>query len=132
LRQLPLSLTVDKSGFKSKALDEQRCAPSSASNKVQCGSIFISAGNTHYDVVGIDFQAFPRLLGTYLDRPLVDKTGLSGRYDLQLQIDGNFNIALDASALSNALKEQLGLKLDSSKGPVEMLVIDSAQRPTVN
>jgi len=67
-----------------------------------------------------------------LDRPLIDKSGLSGLFDI------NFLWApLDASddrpgqvILITAAQDQLGLKVQPAVGPVEQLVIDSAERPT--
>jgi uncharacterized protein (TIGR03435 family) len=59
--------------------------------------------------------------------PGIDKTGLKGTYD--------FTLAWDEDAgpsLSTALREQLGLRLESAKVPVSYFVIDSAQRPTAN
>ena len=67
-----------------------------------------------------------------LDRPLIDKSGLSGLFDI------NFLWApLDASddgpgrvILITGAQDQLGLKVQPAVGPVEQLVIDSAERPT--
>jgi uncharacterized protein (TIGR03435 family) len=67
-----------------------------------------------------------------LDRPIVDKTSLKGNYDFKLEWNPDEN---DPSGLSifTAIKEQLGLRLDSAKGPVVVLVIDHADRiPTAN
>jgi uncharacterized protein (TIGR03435 family) len=73
-----------------------------------------------------------RELGTVV----VDKTGLAGTYDFSLNWksdrNGNFNTtASDASlpSLSTALQEQLGLKLEPQNGPMQVLVIDHAERP---
>jgi uncharacterized protein (TIGR03435 family) len=77
-----------------------------------------------------------------LDRPVVNKTGLSGRYDFDLtwapdesQFGGDVPVAsADAPSppLFIALQEQLGLRLDATRGPVDALVIDTAERPTAN
>jgi uncharacterized protein (TIGR03435 family) len=81
-----------------------------------------------------------------LDRTVVDKTNLSGRFDLRLQwtpgvgesrLDPGGNplqSAADSSGVSifAAIQEQLGLKLESRKGPVEMFVIDRADKPSAN
>jgi uncharacterized protein (TIGR03435 family) len=73
-----------------------------------------------------------------LGRNVVDKTGVSGRFDIHLQWtpdqarDGADSVASDASAVSlfTALEEQLGLKVESSRGPVAVVVIDHVERPT--
>jgi uncharacterized protein (TIGR03435 family) len=77
-----------------------------------------------------------------LDRPVVNKTGLTGRYDFDLewtvdetQFGGEIKPpAGDAAAppLFLAVQEQLGLRLEATRGPVEALVIDKAERPTAN
>jgi uncharacterized protein (TIGR03435 family) len=75
-----------------------------------------------------------------LDRPVVDKTGLSGRYDFKLAWTPNESqfggIAPPESPestepdLFTAIQQQLGLKLEATRGPVEVLVIDKAERPS--
>ena len=72
-------------------------------------------------------------LSRMLDRPVVDETRLPGAYRFELTWDPNSGsvsrAADDRASLFTALQEQLGLRLDSRKGPVEFLVIDSAERP---
>jgi uncharacterized protein (TIGR03435 family) len=70
-----------------------------------------------------------------IDRPVIDRTGLGGTYDVDLRFAASSlgAAAADAPALPSiftALQEQLGLKLEPARGPVEVLVIDSVQRPT--
>ena len=78
-----------------------------------------------------------------LDRPVLDKTGLTGKYDFNLEWtydDRQFDrrllpIKSESSGkpdLFAALQEQLGLRLESSKGPVPVIVIDSVQKPSEN
>ncbi|ADW70497.1 TIGR03435 family protein [Granulicella tundricola] len=77
-----------------------------------------------------------------LDRPVVDKTGLTGRYDFDLewapdetQLSGDIPAAPADSPsppLFTAVQEQLGLKLEETKGMVNALVIDGAHRPLEN
>jgi uncharacterized protein (TIGR03435 family) len=77
-----------------------------------------------------------------LDRPVVDKTGLAGRYDFDLewapdesQFGGEVPVA-SADAPSppffTAIQQQLGLKLEATRGPVDTLVIDTVERPSAN
>jgi uncharacterized protein (TIGR03435 family) len=68
-------------------------------------------------------------LSQNLDRAVIDQTGLMGLFDLDLKWD--FSPA-DAAAtgLFTALAEQLELKLEGQRAPVEVLVIDSVERPT--
>ena len=80
-----------------------------------------------------------------LDKPVVDQTGLKGRYDFRLELPvGILSFSLappspDAplpdpkgTPFINALREQLGLKLVSSRGPIRKLVIDHAEPPSGN
>jgi uncharacterized protein (TIGR03435 family) len=77
-----------------------------------------------------------------LDRPVVDKTGLTGRYDFDLewapdetQFGGEI-IAAPADSqdlpLFTAIQQQLGLKLEATRGPIQALVVDTAERPSAN
>jgi len=73
-------------------------------------------------------------------RPIIDKTNLSGTYDFVLKFAPVQNLTAGGDpgaesagpSLFTALEEQLGLKLESAKGPVEVLVIDSVSRPSEN
>jgi uncharacterized protein (TIGR03435 family) len=77
-----------------------------------------------------------------LDRPVVDKTGLSKRYDFEIewapdetQFGGDGPKAsadTPSSPLFTAIQEQLGLKLVATKGPVDALVVDKVERPSAN
>jgi uncharacterized protein (TIGR03435 family) len=85
--------------------------------------------------VAVPFGTFVKALSLGLDRPLIDKTGLTGSFDIRLEWTPDLNpgdaVTGDASgpSLFTAIQEQLGLKLESAKGQVEMVVIDSAQKP---
>jgi uncharacterized protein (TIGR03435 family) len=77
-----------------------------------------------------------------LDRPVVDRTGLTGRYDFDLdwapdetQFGGEVPVApADAQAppFFTAIEEQLGLRLEATRGNVQALVIDHAEAPGAN
>jgi uncharacterized protein (TIGR03435 family) len=63
-------------------------------------------------------------------RIVVDRTGLTGSYDLDLRwTPDEFETS---SELITALREQLGLKLEATRAPVEVIVIDKAERPSEN
>ena len=90
---------------------------------------------------GVAMSDFARNLGPFTGRPVVDKSGLTGVYDLDLTWtpdqgppgpEGTAAAAPssgDGVSLYTAVQEQLGLKLEAQRGPVDVLVIDSAQRP---
>ena len=75
-------------------------------------------------------------LSRVLDRAVVDSTGLSGAYDFVLDYtpdDPRYSDSAGAQSVFTALQRQLGLKLESRKGPVDVLVIDRVERmPTAN
>ena len=78
----------------------------------------------------------------YDDRPVIDKTGLTGYYDFTLTYQLEFPPGFDKSnfppevlarpSIFDALRDQLGLKLEAQKGPVTYYVIDSAEKPAAN
>lgn len=98
-------------------------------------SLWLGAGGT-------TMSSLAQLVTSYAGRIVVDKTGLAGDFDLVLQFaptgglstnpGGNaVPVAVEESpSLFTALQEQLGLELESQRGPVEYLVIDSVEQPT--
>lgn len=77
-----------------------------------------------------------------IDRPVIDRTGLIGTFDFALEWSqqihfvgpppSNFHPDPDGPSLATALAKQLGLKLESTKGPVDVLVVDHIEEPTPN
>ena len=118
-----------------------------ANGRVACGLLVSqAAGSASLRGGGQLMAEFARSLGEYVDRPLVDRTGLTARYDLELQFTadrsalvgapppGGLSATVDSdiAPLPTALLEQLGLRLEATRGPVEVLVIDRVSRPTEN
>jgi bla regulator protein blaR1 len=118
--------------------------PPQAGAPMQCG-IRIGPGNMA--VGGSPMTQIATSLAMFAGRIVVDKTGLAGNYDFTLswtpdQMPGAGQrppgapepppIDPNGPSLFTAVQEQLGLKLDSQRGPVAMLVIDRAERPTEN
>jgi uncharacterized protein (TIGR03435 family) len=76
---------------------------------------------------------FVLIMQFFLDRPLVDQTGLTGRYDMKLTYsDGDTQSADAAPPLFTAIQEQLGLRLQATKADTDVLVIDHIEQPTAN
>jgi len=86
-------------------------------------------------------QNFSRLLG----RTVVDKTGLTGKYDISMEWNPDVSQAPQmpgappspssepgGPSIFTAIQEQLGLKFEAQKGQVETIVIDRAERPSAN
>jgi uncharacterized protein (TIGR03435 family) len=91
--------------------------------------------------VSMEYLAFT--LSRWTDRAVIDRTGLPARYDVNLQFlpdaartatpeGGGPGISPDCADLPAALPKQLGLRLESAKGPVQFLVVEHAEKPTEN
>jgi uncharacterized protein (TIGR03435 family) len=94
----------------------------------------------------VDIASLTRILSLHSHRPVTDKTiGLTGKYDIKLRFvpeDGQVEMPGGPTTLEapdplgpdlvSAVKDQLGLKLQSGKGPVEIIVIDHIERPSGN
>lgn len=160
-RELPVyALTAAKNGFKLPAPKEVSCVsfppgtpPRYVPGKVDCGYVPLLQESTGLRMEGskVHMADLIRELALVLDRPVLDRTEFTGEFDLNLSFTpdealmglpgfgrpgdpGGSRIETDPN-LPNvfaALEEQLGLKLVPAKGPVEVLVIDHAERPTAN
>ena len=91
---------------------------------------------------GMPISTFPQMLSNMTGRLVLDRTGLTGNWDFMLKFAAEQRgqpppgerplpaIDPDAPSIFTALQEQLGLKLESTKAPVEVTVIDSIEHPT--
>jgi uncharacterized protein (TIGR03435 family) len=78
---------------------------------------------------------FAQVMQLMVDKPVVDQTNLSGHYDFVLQWTPDSLRATptdSAPGLFTAVQEQLGLKLEATRAPTDVFVIDAATRPTQN
>lgn len=98
----------------------------------KCGGY--SWGGKELSGTGVQLAELASMLTDSVDRPVVDKTGLSGRFDFKLHWTPEEATVYDAASPSifTALQEQLGLRLESQRGPVEMLVVEHVEPPTEN
>ena len=131
-----------------KGPHKMKASETPAGDPQQRGMMRIGRGQA--SLQGTNMAGLVQLLSQQLGRPVIDKTGIEGRFDVELrwtpepgQGGGPFGGAPpppEAIAQSDnsgpsiftAIQEQLGLKLDSTKGPVEIMIIDSATKPTEN
>ncbi|HET9192656.1 MAG TPA: TIGR03435 family protein [Vicinamibacterales bacterium] len=104
----------------------------------RCAALFFnSTSGAHWSLRETTMTQFAeRLVGSF-DRPVLDRTGLDGSFDIDLTYSADNPVvdtsnAPNAPSLITALREQLGLRLESTKAPVEVLVIDRVQTPTEN
>ena len=106
--------------------------PRSADGRILCGL------QTQGDTViagGYPMSEFQRFLTGQTQRVVIDRTGLAGAWDFELTFappDVTVAVSpdLNAPSLFTALQEQLGLRLDATRGPAEVLVVDRIERPT--
>jgi len=130
-KEIPVyALVVGKSGSKVQAAKEE-------------GGIFV--GRSSITAKGATFTKLVIALSRLLDRPVLDETQMAGNYDFKLHYDqGSVGLPYNAPGVARpesdgmepsiftAVQEQLGLKLDPQKRPIEVLVIDSIERPSGN
>ena len=95
------------------------------------------AGNNRLIAQGVPVGTLQAHLAWQLRRTILDETGLSGTYDFTLQLPNGIPLGIDnptppesyEPALSSAIEQQLGLKLEPRKASMEVLVIDHVEKP---
>jgi uncharacterized protein (TIGR03435 family) len=105
----------------------------------------IRAVRGRVDASAIGIEQLAGVLSRLVDKPVVNRTGSSGKYDVTLEFRPDFQAAFntapepfeatadpDAPSIFTAVQEQLGLRLESTRAPIDVLVIDRAERPTEN
>jgi uncharacterized protein (TIGR03435 family) len=151
-KELPVyNLTGAKGAFNPPAPQEGGCVPMDPTappprGSLPCGVPRIGMSGV-IDAAKFSTAQLVMTLATVLGRPVIDHTGFTGTFDIHLNFTPDTSTqGLPGGALGaappesdptrpnifDALQEQLGLKLTSSKGPVEVLVIDHVERPTAN
>ena len=135
-KELPVyAVTVGKNGPKLSKAD-----PAGKGTQMSMGRGQLKAKKA-------SIEQLAKLLGNQLGRTVLDKTGLAGDFDFELTwtpdvtgplgpkeggVDGPPPVDPGGPSIFTAIQEQLGLKLESQKGPVEILVIDSVERASEN
>jgi uncharacterized protein (TIGR03435 family) len=93
-------------------------------------------GGGHWSMRAETMDQLARRLAGELERPVINRTGLEGPFDFDLTFVSSVAVVaggpLDAATLIPAARDQLGLRLESSRGPVQVLVIDRVEAPTEN
>jgi len=123
------SMTVAKGGAKlAKSAGDPNGLPDGSENE-NGGQVWMRMTNESISDLAME-------LTYYLDRPVVDQTGMSGRYDFQLKwTNDDSRVPTDGTAaplVFTAIQEQLGLKLEPVREPTRVLVVDALERPTAN
>jgi uncharacterized protein (TIGR03435 family) len=97
-------------------------------------------GRGHIVATNASMDRFAEILSRQMDRPVVNRTGLNGVFNLTLQWtpDGtrpakaDDGAAIEGPSIFTAIQEQLGLRLRAQRVPIEVLVIDHAEKPVAN
>jgi uncharacterized protein (TIGR03435 family) len=160
-KELPVySLTAAKSGLKLEPPKEGNCRtfdptappPPPGSALPPCGRLMITmSSTTEMRGAKVPMAELVRILSNMLDRSVIDKTGFTGTFDVHFEFNREAVPGLpgsgaasvpsdpgfpapdpDAASIFTVLQEKLGLKLESTKGPVEVMVIDRLEKPTAN
>lgn len=116
-RELPVYALVVKSAGKLTPSGDADVAGMNTNNK---------GGVSQAKATATSMELLAGYVGNRLGEIVVDQTGLQGRYNFTLQWSE------DSPSLTTALREQLGLSLESRKSPMKVLVIDSISRPSEN
>ena len=110
--------------------------PATSNGAPACGFSMSGAGPGLELLMGArPLSALAGSIGSSAGRVVVDKTGLKGNYDMTLNYapQAGADVAPgDSPNVFTALQEQLGLKLESDRAPLKILVIDRIERPTEN
>jgi uncharacterized protein (TIGR03435 family) len=149
-------LSVGRGGPKLRSFTEGSCTPYSPfeSTPLQAAQKYcrglISMVTSSAELQGGTLDEFSGQLETILERPVINKTGITGRFDIHIEFsregtklaafpliqpNGGLSTPSDPTgrpSIFTELQDQLGLKLEPGKGPVEMLIIDQLERPTEN
>jgi len=89
-------------------------------------------GKSRISVTRITLDQVAGMVGKQMGRIIQNKTGLRGYYDLTLEWDPDQTADSTVPSIFSALQEQLGLRLESQKGMVDVLAIDSAEKASKN
>jgi len=95
-----------------------------------CGLMSVSPGSLQATSVRMDFLT--QVLSRLLKRKVFDKTGFSAEFDVNLKFAPDLTTAGDRPSIFTALEEQLGLRLEAGRAPIDVLVVDHIERPSEN
>lgn len=139
-RTLPIyALTVSKKGPKLTPTAGPAEQPMNVTRRLPNGNTLST-----FKFVDSSMQDFALSWGDFMDRPVLDRTGLKGNFDFTLDWESepdepsNSGTGFIASrmhtgpSMFRAIEDQLGLKLEPAKGPIEVLVIDHVEQPSGN
>jgi uncharacterized protein (TIGR03435 family) len=110
-------------------VENRHCEPEAATAN-GCRGLRFSPGSVTAEYVTLSELA--RALTAIAGNIVVDQTGLDGRYDFKLEWPRSKDVDSVGDSVGAAVRDQLGLRLEARKGPIEILVIDGVQKPAEN
>ncbi len=120
-------LVVGKNGPKLKP---------SAADATTSGNIGVKGRNQITTLSKSTLEELVQMLPLYAGRPVINKTGLQGVYDIKFEATPLFRLNRDPDpadiSVFEAVQDQLGLKLEPQKAPIDVLVVDHVEKPTGN
>jgi len=146
-------LSVARGGPKLRAFTGGSCVPYSSfpppaleHGQAYCVIQIGTRSPASIEAQGVTVESFSKMLRTVLDRPVIDRTGIAGRFDIRIEFSrdstafGRIPLArrppvsdpTGPPSVFTAVQEQLGLHLDAAKGPVDQFVIDHIEHPSEN
>jgi uncharacterized protein (TIGR03435 family) len=138
------ALTVAKSGFKLKPMKDGDCDPGDGTPpagppdlnavnavKPRCGNLMMLGGDTtRWTFGGFPISSLAGQLSRALGMHVMDKTGITDKFVFRFEFKRDPDALVTEASVLTALEDQLGLKLEKTKGPRGFLVIDAIERPT--
>jgi len=146
-------LSVARGGPKLRTFTEGSCVPYSSypppaleKGKDYCLVQIGARSPASIEAQGVTVESFSKMLRIVLDRPVIDRTGIAGRFDVRIEFSregtafGRIPLAgrppasdpTGPPSIFTVVQEQLGLRLHAAKGPVDRFVIDHIERPSEN
>jgi len=156
IREVPVyALTLAKSGLRLQRVEEESCTPldmdkvfapltpgEKRPNFCGAGGIGRRGSNGMVETRANSLENFARMLGSAMDRPVIDQTGIKGLFNFHLEFAPDeatprfplppANDPAGGPSIFTAIQQQLGLKLESTRGSCEFLVVDHVERPSAN
>jgi uncharacterized protein (TIGR03435 family) len=155
-KELPVYvLSLGKGGVKRQQPNAGACnapdePPTPTSGTLPCGHIMmmVSPVRTQLEGRGVSVAQLIERLSYFVDRPIIDRTGYAGTLNIKLEFAPDrdaFGLFADAApgqplapddnigtSFSTAIRDQLGLKLASAKGPIHVISVRHVERPSPN
>lgn len=129
------SVQVDCAAYKEafERLQSPLPAPGAPSQPRTCDRLTVARPEgTKISARAVEISDLAQAVTGYFGMPVMDRTGLKGQFDYDLEFVESplADVSLNGVSIETALREQLGLRAERQRAPMDVLVIESAERPT--